>query len=67
MRNEKDYGKDRSIITDDRDFQLERDMEENHLCVLGKQPPSPHGFCERFAIHGAGAQVSGQSDCGKGG
>ena len=35
--------------------------------MLGKQSPSPHGFCEGFAIHGAGAQVGGQSDCGEGG
>lgn len=56
-----------ATLTNDRDFQLERDMEKNHLCMLGKQPPSPHGFCERFAIHGAGAQVGGQADCGKGG
>ena len=35
--------------------------------MLGKQPSCPHGFCEGFPIHGAGAQVGGQADGGEGG
>ena len=67
MRKEWDYKNERSSISINRNFKLEKEKEKNHLCMLGKQPPCPHGFCKGFAIHGAGAQVGGQSDGGEGG
>ena len=56
---------ERSSISIDRNLKFNN--EKNHLCMLGKKPPSPHSFSEGFAIHGAGAQVGGQSDGGEGG